>query len=142
MRKKAIHNQAKKGRLKAFTLAEMVMVLGIIAILFMLVMPNQASTVAMAKSIEAKSMLNQVHALEKNYFFMYSKYSMSLDEIGFEQERTAIEGGNANYRIQIVEASATGFVAQAEAVVDFDADGEINMWSIDQNKTLKEVAKD
>jgi type IV pilus assembly protein PilE len=135
-------NSRKKRKLKAFSLSELVIVLGIIGILYMLVMPNQASTVAMAKSLEAKSMLNQVHSLQKNYFFMYSKYSMSLDEIGFEQERLSTEGGNANYRIQITEASTAGFVAQAEAVVDFDADGSMNVWQIDQNKALTEVTKD
>lgn len=87
-------------------------------------------------------MLNQVHSLEKNHFYMYSKYSMSLDEIGFEQERLATEGGNANYRIQIVEASNGAFMAQAEAVVDFDADGTMNVWQIDHNKNLTEVTKD
>ncbi|MCH2232944.1 MAG: type II secretion system GspH family protein [Crocinitomicaceae bacterium] len=138
---KRIKNR-KKGRLAAMTLMEIVMVLGIIAILFMLVLPNQSRTVAMAKSIEAKSMLNQVYSMQKNYFFMYSKYSMSLDEIGFEQERLATEGGQANYRIQITEASNGSFNAQAEAVVDFDADGTLNVWSIDQNKLLKEVVKD
>lgn len=132
----------KRGKLKAFTLTEMITVLGIIAILYMLVMPNQSSTVAMAKSLEAKSMLNQIYSMQKNYFFMYSKYSMSLEEIGFEQERLTTEGGQANYRIQITEASAGGFVAQAESVVDFDADGQMNLWTIDQNKLLKEVVKD
>lgn len=131
-----------KRHLKAFSLAELVFVLGIIAILYMLVMPNQASTVGMAKSIEAKSMLNQVYSLEKNYFFMYSKYSNSLEEIGFDQELLTTEGGQANYRIQIVESSGTSFLANAEAVVDFDADGEYNVWQIDQSKMLKEVTKD
>ena len=129
-------------KLKAFSLAELVFVLGIIAILYMLVMPNQASTVAMAKSIEAKSMLNQVYSLERNYFFMYSKYSTSLEEIGFEQERLSTEGGQANYRIEIVEASGNTFMANAVAVNDFDGDGEINIWQIDHEKALKEVTKD
>lgn len=129
-------------RLKAFTLAEVLIVLAIIGILVMLVIPNQAGSIAMAKSIEAKSMLNQVHSLEKNHFYMYSKYSMSLEEIGFEQERLATEGGNANYRIEILEASNSGFLAQATAVVDFDADGSMNVWQIDQDKNLTEITKD
>jgi len=131
-----------RKKLKAFSLAELVFVLGIIAILYMLVMPNQASTVAMAKSIEAKSMLNQVYSLERNYFFMYSKYSTSLEEIGFEQERLSTEGGQANYRIEVAEASSNTFIANAVAVNDFDGDGEINIWQIDSDKVLKEVTKD
>jgi len=137
-----MRKKAKNLRLKAYTLFEILIVLSIIGILVMIAVPNQASAVAAAKAIEAKSMLNQVHALEKNYFYMYSKHSMSLDDIGFEQERLATEGGNANYRITITEASATSFVAQAEAVLDFDADGAYNVWSIDQDKQLIEVVKD
>jgi len=132
----------KKGFIGAFSLAELVFVLGIIAILYMLVMPNQAGVVAQAKALEAKSNLNQLYALEKNYFFMYSKYSTSLEDINFEQNRLVTEGGQANYRIQIVEASNSGFVAQAEAVTDFDADGTLNIWTIDHTKKLTETVKD
>lgn len=49
---------------------------------------------------------------------------------------------NANYRIEIVEAGETGFKAQAISVVDFDKDGQFNVWEIDQDKKLKEVVKD
>lgn len=132
----------KTVKVKAFSLAELLFVLGIIGILYLLVMPNQSSAVAMAKSIEAKSMLNQVYALEKNQFFMYSKYSNSLEEIGFEQERLVTEGGQANYRLVIEDATSNSFIIRAESVVDFDGDGQYNVWQIDQNKMLKEVEKD
>jgi type IV pilus assembly protein PilE len=138
-------NQTNPGtikKIKAFSLAELVFVLGIIAILYMLVMPSQAGVVAQAKSLEAKSNLNQIYALQKNYFFMHSKYSMSLTDINFEQNRLVTENGQSNYRIEILEATNTGFVAQAESVTDFDADGVFNVWTIDQDKTLTETVKD
>jgi type IV pilus assembly protein PilE len=145
-RKKAIEKANlmghKKGYVNAFSLAELVFVLGIIAILYMLVMPSQAGVVAQAKSLEAKSNLNQVYALEKNYFFMYSKYSTNLTDINFEQNRLVTENGQSNYRIQIIEASNTGFIAQAESVTDFDADGIYNVWTINQDKELIETVKD
>jgi len=132
----------KKGYLKAFSLAELVFVLGIIAILYMLVMPSQAGVVAQAKSLEAKSNLNQVYALQKNYFFMYSKYTTSLSDINFEQNRLVTENGQSNYKIQILEASNSTFLAQAESVTDFDADGVFNVWTINQDKELVETVKD
>ena len=132
----------KIKKVKAFSLAELVFVLGIIAILYMLVMPSQAGVVAQAKSLEAKSNLNQIYALQKNYFFMHSKYSMSLTDINFEQNRLVTENGQSNYRLEILEATNTGFVAQAESVTDFDADGVFNVWTIDQDKTLTETVKD
>lgn len=52
------------------------------------------------------------------------------------------DGGHANYRIEIIEASEKGFRATATAVVDFDGDGEYNVWEIDQDKNLRETVKD
>ncbi len=136
------NKKMKNKKIKAFSLAELLFVLGIIGILYLLVMPNQASAVAMARSIEAKSMLNQIYALEKSYNFMYTKYSNSLEEIGFEQEKLISEGGQAAYRLVIEDATSNSFLIKAEAVADFDGDGQFNVWQIDQNKVLKELVKD
>ena len=55
---------------------------------------------------------------------------------------TGLEGGQANYLVEIVEASEHGFRATATAVVDFDGDGVYNVWEIDQDKNLRETVKD
>lgn len=128
--------------LKAITLFEVLITFALIGIMFMLVLPNQASNVAKAKALEAQSMLNHVYSLEKNYFYMYSKYSADLEEIGFEQALLATEGGTANYKIVVESVSASSFVISAQAMVDFDADGTLNVWQIDQDKILKETVKD
>ncbi|MBN2520429.1 MAG: type II secretion system protein [Bacteroidales bacterium] len=129
-------------KLNAFTLTELLVVLVIIGILVLLALPKLMPLISKAKSTEAQLQLGHIHTLEKNYFYMHSKYSTSFDDIGFEQEKLVTEEGNANYKIEIVEASATGFKARATAVVDFDGDGEINVWEIDQDKNLKEVTRD
>lgn len=129
-------------KLKAFSLPELLVVLVIIGILVLIALPNLMPLISRAKSTEAQQQLTFLHTLEKNYFYTWSRYSSSLDEIGFEQSQLVTEGGNANYRIEIVEAGEKGFRATATAVVDFDGDGEYNIWEINQNKELKEVAKD
>ena len=78
----------------------------------------------------------------QSYFYQYSKYSSSLEEIGFESMALATENGSANYQISIVESSTNSFKAKATSVVDFDGDGTMNEWEIDQNKALKEIVKD
>lgn len=129
-------------KLKAISLTEILIVMVIVGILLLVALPNQTALISQAKSQEAKHQLEFLHTLEKQYFFMNSKYSASLDEVGFEHEKLTTEGGNANYRVEIVEASATTFKARATAIVDFDQDGQISVWEIDHNKQLKETTKD
>lgn len=128
--------------LPAFTLTELLVVLVIIGILVLLALPRLMPLISKAKSTEAQLQLGHVHALEKSYFYMYSKYSPDLEEIGFEQEKLVTEDGTANYQIEIVSAELSVFLARATAVVDFDQDGNFNVWEIDQDKKLVEVTKD
>jgi type IV pilus assembly protein PilE len=128
--------------LNGFTLPELLVVLVIIGILVLLALPRLMPLIAKAKSTEAQMQLGHLHALEKGYFYMYSRYSSDLEEIGFEQETLVTDNGTANYKIEIVEATASTFIARATAVVDFDQDGNFNVWEIDQDKKLKEVTKD
>ena len=128
-------------RLPAFSLPELLVVLVIIGILVLFALPNLMPLISRAKSTEAQQLVF-LHTLEKNNFYTYSKYSASLEELGFEQQPLVTDGGHANYRIKIVEASEGGFRATATSVVDFDGDGEYNVWEIDQDKNLKETVKD
>jgi type IV pilus assembly protein PilE len=129
-------------RISAFTLTELLVVLVIIGILALIALPNQTSVISKAKAQEAKLQLEHVYSLQKQHFYMNSKYSASLEEIDFEQVKLSTEGGNANYKIEIVEAGPAGFKARATAIVDFDQDGSMNVWEVDQEKNLKEVTKD
>ncbi|HEX9981233.1 MAG TPA: type II secretion system protein [Flavobacterium sp.] len=126
----------------AYSLTEILIVLCIIAILLLMVLPNQTSIISQAKAIEAQSMLNQVYGLEKSYFYRHSKYSANLEEVGFEQELTVDQGGQAVYMIEITEASNDAFTAKATAVSDLDGDGNFNTWEIDSKKMLVEVIKE
>lgn len=127
---------------KAYSLTEILIVLCIIGILLLMVLPNQTSVISQAKAIEAQAMLNQVYGLEKSYFYRHSKYTASLEELGFEQEATVDDGGQAVYRIEITEASNDSFTATATAVSDLDGDGSFNTWQIDSKKLLTETTKE
>jgi len=132
----------KNAYVKAYSLTEILIVLCIIGILLLMVLPNQTSVISQAKAIEAQAMLNQVYGLEKSYFYRHSKYTASLEELGFEQEATVDEGGQAVYKIEITSASNDSFTARATAVSDLDGDGSFNTWEIDNKKMLNEVTKE
>ena len=94
--------------------------------------------------MEAKQGLKHIHTLEKTHFYEFSKYSADLTRIGFEQEKLVTEGedGKANYLFEVVIADTKSFVARAKAVVDFDGDGEFNVWEVDEKNNIVEIVKD
>ena len=121
---------------------ELLIVLVIIGILVLLALPRLMPLISKAKSTEAKMQLGHLHALQQGFFYEHSRYSDAPEDIGFEQEKLTTEEGTANYQITIVQADASGFIARATAVVDFDQDGTFNVWEIDQDKNLVETVKD
>jgi type IV pilus assembly protein PilE len=132
----------KPKRLKAFSLAEVLIVLAIMGILIMLVVPNQTGIATRAKSMEAQSELRQLQSLQNNYRLQFSKFSMDLNELNYIPHKPVTEGGNSNYRISVTEASATSFKGRAEAIVDFNGDGKMNIWEIDTEGNPTEVQPD
>lgn len=140
--KRKIKTSFKRLYLKAYSMTEILIVLCIIGIILLMVLPNQTSVISQAKAIEAQAMLNHVYGLEKSYFYRHSKYSANLEEIGFEQEATVDEGGQAVYKIEIVESSNDSFIARATSVTDLDSDGQFNIWEVDQKKILTEVTQE
>ena len=129
-------------KLKAFTLVELLVVLVIIGILVLLALPSLMPIISKAKSTEAKLQLEHLYTLEKNHFYIHSRFSDNLNEMGFEQIALTNNGGSANYQIEIIESSTHTFKATATSVVDFDGDGIYKQWEINQDKRLIEIIKD
>ena len=137
MRKRTLNR-----KVKTFSLAEILIVLAIMGILIMLVVPNQAGVATRTKGLEAQQELKMLHNLQYAYFLQFSKYSGDLTAINYIPHKLVNAGGTANYEVRIVEASTDGFIAQAEAVVDFNGDGQHNIWEINQEGELKEIQPD
>ena len=90
--------------INAFSLPELLVVLVIIGILVLVALPNLMPLISRAKATEAQQQLTFLHSLEQSYFYAYSRYSDDLSELGFEQAQLVTEGGNANYRIEVISA--------------------------------------
>ena len=125
-----------------FSLTELLVVLVIIGILVLLALPRLTPIVTKAKTTEAKLNLKQVYMLEKAFKFEYDRYSTSLTEIGFEQEKLISEGGTARYRIEIKTVNETSFKATATSTVDFNNNGVFNVWEVNEAGMIKEVTPD
>lgn len=129
-------------KIPGLSLLEILLVIAIIGIFMALALPNLMGVVSDARSAEAQAQLNHLHTLQQSHFFKKAKYSSSLEDLNFIQETLSTNGGSANYKVEIISASASSFEAKAEAVVDFDQDGQKNVWSINEKKELKELVKD
>lgn len=132
----------KKHHLNGFTIIELLIVLGVIGILITLAMPDQTGIITTAKEKEAQLQLKQVLNLQQYYYNINSKYTNNLDDLDFVQKQLVTEGGTANYKIEVIEASSSSFSARATAVVDFDQDGTYNIWEIDNQENLERTVKD
>ncbi|MAT90937.1 MAG: general secretion pathway protein GspG [Flavobacteriaceae bacterium] len=132
----------KFKKVAAFTLNEMLMVLAIIGILLLIALPQFMPLISKTKAQEAKIQLKHISNLQTQYRYLNSSYSMEFSQIDFVPPTTVNNGGTANYRYEVISAGTGEFKARAEAVVDFDGDGIMNVWEIDQNGNPKEVIKD
>lgn len=125
-----------------FSLTELMVVLVIIGILALLALPRFMNVTTRAKMSEAKMMLKQVHALQKAYYFEHDLYAADLATLRFEHTPLITDGGTARYQIGIESAEGFAFIATATAVVDFDKDGEMNVWEVNQDGVIAERTPD
>ena len=132
----------RSGRLPAMTLTELLVVLAILGILVLMAYPVVMPIFQKAHSAEAKIQLKHLCTLEKTYFLEHARYSKELQAVGYQQAALQDLGGTAKYRLEVVEAGINTFRAQAVSVVDFDGDGQMNIWEIDQNGQPQEVVED
>ena len=128
--------------LRAFTLTELMVVLVIIGILMLIALPIFDDLFGDAYSIEAQNQLKYIQSRQQTYYQKNFRYSGDFQEIGFTPPKTLDEEGESRYTYDVVQADKGNFLARATAIADFDKDGNLNIWEINQDGKLTEVTPD
>lgn len=129
-------------KVSGFSLMEVLITLVIIGLGSLVIVKNLSPTVNKVKYKEAKIQLKFIHTLQQTYFMEFTKYSNELEEIGYAQRLLSTQDGDANYKIEMVEASVSGYKVRATAVVDFNQNGTIDVWEMDQTGKIVNTVKD
>lgn len=129
-------------KIPSVNLQETLIALAIVGIVLLLAMPNLMPLITKAKAVEAQTQLKAIYNAQTTHNYMYSKFSADFNELDFIAPKTVKENGTANYRYEIVSADNQTFKARAEAITDFDGDGVLNVWEIDENGNPKQIIKD
>ena len=115
-----------------FSLTELLIAVVIIGILALLALPRFLTVATRAKQTEAKLALRTLHTLQQAHLYEFDRYAADAVQLGFEQEPTVNDGGTSRYRVRIEAADGAHYLAVAEAVVDFDDDGVLDEWTVDE----------
>ena len=120
---------------QGFSLLEVVIVVVIIGILSTLAYPILEGYLQRSKQTEAKVGLSAVYTAQKIYFAINQTYADSLSNLDVQLET----GGSSRYSITLT-GSSSSFTATAKGNLDDDV--VLDIWTIDQNKTLQNTVSD
>ncbi|HBS47788.1 TPA: hypothetical protein DEO28_01835 [Candidatus Dependentiae bacterium] len=150
---------------KAFSLIELLVVIGIIAVLTAIAVPNYFKYLAKAKQVEVAANLTALYTAEQIYFSENGEYSTNLNgEGGLNWQPAGYQEGkdknfyytygfnsdgqeNMTYFVGKAKApkealsqtfaNKSGFVAAA--VCDLLGKGVYDIWTVDENKNIKHL---
>ena len=67
-------------RVKGFSLIELLVVIGVIALINVIMLPNYASMISAAKALSAKSTARNLMVSLEQYYFMHQSYPVGLNQ--------------------------------------------------------------
>jgi len=122
----------------AFSLVELMVVVGIIGILASLAVPKLTIFMAKSKQSEAKVLLPTVFSLEQSYYADNNTYSISSSAIGF-----SLPSQTKYFRTLNIAAGAAGIATSFNATFTASANALCNGssaedWQIDQDKKIQQ----
>ncbi len=103
-----------------FTLVEMMITIGIIAILASIAYPSYVGSVKKSRRVEAQAALQQVATLEEQYFSETGSYTTDLTELGLGG-KVWNETENKFYRFRVAPPTRSCPIASCYALVAIPA---------------------
>lgn len=125
-----------------FSLTEILVVIVIIGILVLLALPKFTAVIDRTKETEARLQLKHLHTLQQAYRYGNDRFGKTLAAIGFEQQTLISSGGNARYKIGILDADLQGYTARAVSVVDSDGDGIFSTFEVNETGKIIQISLD
>ncbi len=99
------YNTTRRGN-RGFTLVEMMIAIGIIAILASIAYPSYVGSVKKSRRVEAQTALQQVATLEEQYFSETGSYTADLTKLGLRNKRWNWTENNY-YRYRVLPPSGS-----------------------------------
>ncbi len=94
-----------KKKNRGFTLVEIMIAIGIIAILGSIAYPSYIGNIKKSRRVEAQTMLQQIATMEEQYFSETGSYTFDLTDLGL-QNRAWNKSENGYYRIRVLNPNA------------------------------------
>ena len=101
---------------RGFSLVELVVTMGILAIIASIAIPSYNSYVLKSHRTEAKTALLDMASMEERFFSTQNVYSTTATDLGYTTFPVTIGNGNVNGDYQIAAPNVTAAVAPTAAV--------------------------
>jgi len=114
--------QALQARIRGWTLAELLITLGVMSVLAALALPTFQKQQRLARRGDGQAALLQLQVDQARWRSRHERYAQSLSELGWVKDRSP----QGHYQITLTEASSDTYTALATAVDDQTADQPCN----------------
>lgn len=118
---------------RAFTVIELLIMIGVMSGILLIALPMHAMRAKRPDRAQAKAQLYVIKDAEERYKLQYGTYTDDITRL------TNWRPVHGRYQFRIRTADSAQFMAQAEGDLNNDKVYDDDIWTIDQNGTIKKV---
>ena len=117
---------------RGFTLVELLLVIGIVALLAAVAVPGWQAQRDRAQRSDARAWLIRLSNDQQAYFVRHGVYATDLRGLGFDTATATTPGDN--YRLSVAETTATGFTVRATRIAGDREASRCAWYTLDQSQ--------